>query len=369
MSASDDPRWWRTLTVLVALLATLTALVAAGGAKAQAPGADWALTSLREPAQELFTATGGALFARLGDDLQRSDDGGASWRAVALPPPPLPLPAPLTGHRRVAVDPTDPTIVYVSGAEGVYKTVTAAATWDLVFTTAEGERVRGLAASPADHALVYLDLANDRAFQSRLLRSRDAGATWDEAETVRGDPGTCFETVLVPHPADPSQVFRIARCGGGRVTHTPLERSPNQGSTWSTVFAPSAIHAERLAARPSNATAVGKGPAGPTYYLGAERDARGGGGARVYRGDADGTNWSEVLAVSGALGGLAYDPAAPARVYAVVDSGVQASANGGLTWAPLGRQDLGRVSDLALASDGRTLYAATDQGVWRLPLP
>jgi hypothetical protein len=34
----------------------------------------------------------------------------------------------------------------------------------------------------------------------------------------------------------------------------------------------------------------------------------------------------------------------------------------------LGRQDIGAVSDLALGVDGRNLYAATDQGLWRLPL-
>jgi hypothetical protein len=275
----------------------------------------------------------------------------------------------LTGHRRVAVDPTDHRIIYVSGAEGVYKTVADTTAWQLVFPTAEGERVRGLAVSPVDHTLVYLDVANDRAFRSRLMRSPDGGATWVEAQSIPGDPGTCFETVLVPHPADRSQVFRIARCGGGRVTQTPLERSPNEGVTWSVVFGPSAIHAERLAARPGSATAVGKAAPGPTYYLGAQRDVRGGGGGRVYRGDADGTNWSEVLAVSGTLGGLTYDPAAPTHVYAAVDAGVQASADGGVTWAPLGRQDLGRVSDLALGSDGRNLYTATDQGVWRLRLP
>ena len=185
---------------------------------------------------------------------------------------------------------------------------------------------------------------------------------------MRGDPGTCFETVLVPHPADPQQVFRIARCGGGRVTQTPLERSPDQGSTWATIFAPSAIHAERLTAPPNNGLLASKSGAASTYYLGGQRDSRGGGGGRVYRGDADGTTWTEVLAVSGALNGLAQDPTAPARIFAAVDSGLQASDNGGATWVPFGRQDLGRVSDLVLTPDARTLFAATDQGVWQLRL-
>jgi hypothetical protein len=259
--------------------------------------------------------------------------------------------------------------LYVSGAGGVYRSDTDGTAWDLVLPTADGERVRGLAVSPVDPALVYVDLANDRAFQSRLARSLDAGATWLDAQTVRGDPATCFETVLVPHPADPAQLFRIARCGGGRVTQTPLERSPNQGTTWATVFAPSAIHADHLIALPHSGPPAGKSGAAPTYYLGGQRDSRGGSGGRVYRGDADGTTWTEVLAVSGALTGLAQDPTAPPRVYAAVDGSVQTSHDGGATWAPVGQPDLGRLSDLIMTPDARTLFAATDQGVWQLRLP
>lgn len=353
--------------------ATLLALLPLAGtlqATSQQPNnPDWELTGWRESAQELFAPNNGALFVRQGDDLQRSDDGGGTWRPLALPPAPPPPPAPLVTHRRVAFTPGAPGRLYVSGAGGVYRSDPDATAWELILPTADGERVRGLAVSPVDPALVYVDLANDRAFQSRLARSLDAGATWVDAQTVRGDPGTCFETVLVPHPTDPQQVFRIARCGGGRVTQTPLERSPDQGTTWATVFAPSAIHADHLVALTSDGSLAVKSGTASTYYLGGQRDSRGGGGGRVYRGDADGTTWTEVLAVSGALTGLAQDPIAPARVFAAVEGSVQASGNGGATWALLGQPDLGRISDLVVIPDGRMLFAATDQGVWQLGLP
>jgi hypothetical protein len=44
---------------------------------------------------------------------------------------------------------------------------------------------------------------------------------------------------------------------------------------------------------------------------------------------------------------------------------VAASLDGGATWADLGRQDIGAVSDLAVDVDGGWLFAATDQGLWR----
>ena len=48
-------------------------------------------------------------------------------------------------------------------------------------------------------------------------------------------------------------------------------------------------------------------------------------------------------------------------------TGVLASLDGGTSWNPLG-QDLGGVNDLILGGDGQTLYAATNQGVWRIML-
>jgi hypothetical protein len=50
-----------------------------------------------------------------------------------------------------------------------------------------------------------------------------------------------------------------------------------------------------------------------------------------------------------------------------VAGGVLASLDGGTSWNPLG-QDLAGVNDLILGGDGQTLYAATNQGVWRIRL-
>lgn len=92
--------------------------------------ADWEPTGLAEPILELFTPATGAFFARTTGDLSRSEDGGATWSMVMLPTA-EPDPRAWT----VTVDPTDHTVLYASGAGGLYKTIDDAASWMLVLPT------------------------------------------------------------------------------------------------------------------------------------------------------------------------------------------------------------------------------------------
>ena len=70
-----------------------------------------------------------------------------------------------------------------------------------------------------------------------------------------------------------------------------------------------------------------------------------------------------------AIGGLVADPALPDRVWVAIGGrGVPRSDDGGATWTELGAPGPGAVNDLALGIDARNLYAATEQGVWRLAL-
>ena len=101
------------------------------------------------------------------------------------------------------------------------------------------------------------------------------------------------------------------------------------------------------------------------------------GGARVPRGRDDGSAGGPIHPARRP----GVRPGRPERVYVGVNvyagdatgrtlsaSRVQANADGGGTWADLGRRDLGEINDLALGVDGRSLYLATDRGLWRLRL-
>jgi photosystem II stability/assembly factor-like uncharacterized protein len=197
--------------------------------------------------------------------------------------------------------------------------------------------------------------------------------------------------ILRPHPTDVQRVFRVADCIAGRNVGETLMQSTNQGQSWTPRFNPQPLSAPFLGY--PQLLVGGQGLEPQRFYLGLNRDRRVGGSA-VVRSDDDGATWSEVLAYHGGgtpgfaapgedpnapnvrLGGLAYEPAQPDHVYIgrqvlpgffepPSGGAVAASLDGGESWADLGRQDIGAVSDLALSPDGIWLLAATDQGVWR----
>jgi hypothetical protein len=371
----------------VIVLATYAATVSAQaeGSTSDEGGAppDWIATPITEPAKQLFAPASGALFAGMDSgELQRSDDGGATWRSVALGP----------ATQIAAVDPTDHTILFATGPAGVYKSADDAASWRLAlpYSADNGRILRALAVSPADHAVIYAGLVNSSSIADTFwfLRSVDGGETW---QVIEHPPPLSLcgwgVPVLQAHPTDPQRVFRAAACTAGRDFGEVLRQSTDQGATWmpwfSTVRDVTAVpdhYPRRL---------VGGSGAAPTrFYLAANRDARLG-GSDLVRSDDDGASWTSVLAYRGGgspgfagpdndpsapnitLGGLTHDPTNPDRVYvglASDGSGVLTSPDGGTTWCSLGQQPIGSVRDLVLGVDGRNLYAATDAGVWRFEL-
>ena len=75
---------WLTRLLTLALAAALSG--GAASAAQETNGAGWEATPLAGPVLQLFTPAGGAVFARGGTGLLRSDDAGLSWTALSLPP-------------------------------------------------------------------------------------------------------------------------------------------------------------------------------------------------------------------------------------------------------------------------------------------
>jgi photosystem II stability/assembly factor-like uncharacterized protein len=301
----------------------------------------------------------------------------------------------------VTVDPTNHRVLYVEGREGLYKTDDDAASWRLVFSPGEFRGVEAIAVSPAAPEVMYVAVtgAGGRGDFVRFLRSRDAGATWDDLGVSAGSMCGAVVYLLSPHSTDAQRVFRTAGCYAGRDSGGALEQSTDQGATWSIllnlgVVPPGTLAADALTGYPVR-LAGGEGRAPSRFYLAMKRDPRLG-GASLLRTDDDGSSWAEVLAFRGGglfvsrdpyapivqIGGLAYEPGTPDRVYVGLasrcadtrstgceqESHVLTSADGGLTWTDWGLYGHGKINDLALGIDGLNLYAATEQGVWRLRL-
>jgi photosystem II stability/assembly factor-like uncharacterized protein len=312
---------------------------------------DWEQTLVGDPAQRLFTPAGGAILVRTQSGLYRSNDTGLTWTSISLP----------AGPGRVAVDPTNPAIVYAGGSGALFKTTNGGASWSAILSLGS-DQVLGIAVSPADHNLIYAATGvPNNSFEFR--RSQDGGATWTKLEGPL-PTNLCTWTVLIlaPHPTDSQRVMRTSGCYAGR--NVPfgdsLNQSINRGATWSPLFHPTPLFPSRLAG--------GHGSQPTRFYVAAHFAAPPGGG-KVFRSDDDGVTWSQILrfASGPSVEGLAYDPGAPDQVYAGLTSGsVQASHDGGTTWADLGSGGLGGVADLALSLEGTYVLAATSLGVWRI---
>ncbi len=358
----------RALAPLALLLTALLAHRAGGGLAAwEVAAADWQPAELTGPVVKLFVPATGALFAQTSDGLLRSDDAARSWTTVPLPPPAA---DPDSRWTRLVVDPTDDRVAYAVGPEGLYRTQDAGATWAPVFRATE--TLTTVAVSSADPQVVYVALRRSpTAFP--LWRSQDGAATWEDLEVLRGACGPIG--LIEPHPTDPDRAFRTAGCYISTQFGDKLQQTTDRGATWSELSHSVDGYPVRV---------VGGGGVAPgRFYFAANRDdSRSAGGSRLLRSDDDAVTWTEVLEYRGGgrqssptgpaavrIGGLAYDPLGPDRVYVGLSSGlVRTSPDGGLTWSDLGGTDLGPIRDLALDPDRLNLYAATDRGLWRLSL-
>jgi photosystem II stability/assembly factor-like uncharacterized protein len=131
----------RTLASRAVVAAALVLTLAMGGggsvlAQPAPSAAEWQATGLRDAVVRLVAPSSGGLLAAGRGKLFRTDDAGATWREVPLPPGADPSfgvasaynPPPL-GQGRLAVDPTNADVLYVATESGLLKSVDGGATW------------------------------------------------------------------------------------------------------------------------------------------------------------------------------------------------------------------------------------------------
>lgn len=384
----------------VALLGTAgwPALPRATAARAQqpvdAPAGDWEPTGLTDPVARVLTPASGALFAVLGSEykkigLVRSDDAGATWSTVPLPPPQVIGSIP---NFQVVVDPTNHRVIYAGGVDGLYKTDDDAATWQRVLELdPNGWLLRGIAVSPADARLVYLAIPpNGRGKAIRFLRSRDAGLSWEQIFERSGTDCGFDVNLLQAHPADPARVFTAYNCYRGSTFGDNLQQSTDYGQSWSDLGPSPPYASPKDQGGFIRRLVGGQGGRPERLYLAAVRDNRIG-GSQVVRTD-DGQTWTTVLSYIGGgiqdqgqpeieAWGIACDPADPDRVYvgltelryaqgnaSSAGSWTVVSNDGGATWQDLGQRADRVIWDLALGVDRRNLYLATSRGLFRYAL-
>ncbi|MEZ6234219.1 MAG: GC-type dockerin domain-anchored protein [Phycisphaerales bacterium] len=172
----------------------------------------------------------------------------------------------------IACSPTDPDLYYVGAADGgVWKTTDGGLNWtpltDHMPTTAIG----AVEIDPFDERIIYAgtgeaNFANHSRYGLGLLRSMDAGATW---ELLAGETfaGRCFSRIVCD-PATPGVLYAsITRAGGfpelaaargHPQAESPLGvfRSADRGETWTRLPGLPELSITDLAIDPFNASVL-----------------------------------------------------------------------------------------------------------------
>ena len=183
-----------------------------------------------------------------GDGLYKSTDGGATWRNVGLRN---------SRHiARVAIDPTNSDIVYVAVPghlwgpnpdRGLYKSIDGGATWSLVLAKDEDTGAVDVAIDPSDPNIVYAALYQRRRAPfgfvgggpgAGLYKSTDAGRTWRRLTSGLPD-GQVGRIGISIYRKDPRVVY-ISLEQGERYTSSisygkrlgGVFRSEDKGETW-----------------------------------------------------------------------------------------------------------------------------------------
>lgn len=339
------------------------------------PSSVWEQVSFNTGVHYLFTTRAGPLYAQAADGLWRSTDAGLNWSPVPLPTRFSPWLFDRVG--RIEIDPVDGATIYAAAADAVYRSDDAGARWRPVFTDSIESANVQLALSPANRQLVFLSVDVPGSAQ-RLLRSRDAGGTWEELSALpiaEGDPCPEYRTRdIVPHTTDPKRVFRVDVCTDESVGVVRLISSRDEGTTWQPAVLPQAI--PRIVYLGGLQGGVEAAPR-RWYLVVATPGADGAPAAsRLLRSDDDGDTWTELPPVPSPFAppsfwrgtAVTIDPARPDRVWVARSERAgefYASQDAGQHWRLVARQSLGWVQLLTASADSRYLFLATDRGIFR----
>ncbi len=317
----------------------------------------------------------GVVYAATPQALYRSADHGATWSEAAKQ----------ANVAALAVSATDANVVYSflkpaerDGQPGVWRSVDGGRTWadptNGTFASTVRQAIGGdsyyddkpisLAVDPADDHRLLLTAATGTG-QGYILRSADAGATWQQAYSPHPamTGGSPFVAVAY-HPTRPGIVYAAQMLYHGGA----LARSGDGGQSWQEAQIPSVP-----LSWPSTLAFSAADP--QLLYVGFQGVM--GGGLRVFGTRDEGASWTEVSQglpqATGSDGHLALHPSEQGVLYLslqaeqVESAGVYWLGDGGQAWQQEATDDaaLQQVAALVFSPDGRWLYAGTAQGVRR----
>lgn len=264
-----------------------------------------------------------------GGGVQRSDDGGLTWRPASFG-----ISNPVVNA--LAVDPSNPDTVYAGTQVGFFRSGDGGKHWQ-TSSPVNGLKVHTIAVDPSHPRVLYVGTAMG------IYRSANGGAAW-QLLTVGLIPPNKFDfevVALAIDPVDPQQVY-AAHIG----VHDGLHKTVDGGRAW-------------VALRRLRVDALAVDPVHDSTVWAAGDDG-------VWRSADGGAKWVKVRVEPAHV--LLVDPSDSGRVYAANAQDVQVTTNGGASWQtlPAGPRPGGA---LALVADparpGELLAGTTGAGVYR----
>ncbi len=157
--------------------------------------------------------------SQYGDGIFKSPNGGLTWQQVA--------PGSLVGTRcaYMAIDPTNSSIVYFAGSNGVFKSTNAGTNW---VNMNSGTNANCLIIDPTNTQVIYISTGGTSA--GLVKKSTDGGTTW--VTLAGGLPASGMGRIQLAMAPSNSQIIyaSIAASSGGSLLG--LYRTTDGGTTW-----------------------------------------------------------------------------------------------------------------------------------------
>jgi photosystem II stability/assembly factor-like uncharacterized protein len=143
----------------------------------------------------------------------------------------------------IAVDPTNASVAYLGAPEGgVWKTTDGGAHWTPVTDTQPSLAIASIAIDPTNHNVVYAGTGDSYLYGEGLLKSTDAGNTWQYIASPFAGPfnssgyfgGGAHINQIAIDPGNASVV--LAAVWRFPFSSAGIYRSTDGGNTWTQVF-------------------------------------------------------------------------------------------------------------------------------------
>jgi len=270
--------------------------------------------------------------------IYRSTNGGVSWVTYSLS----------DYFFDLIVHPTQPNILYAAGEayDGVnytmtfFKSTDAGITWNHVHVNSYSGNCYSLCVDPANPNTVYVGgYYYNAAYYPSVFKSTDGGSNFTDVSSGLPVAGYYIYSLAV-HPTNPNIVYAGAYSG--------IYRSTSGGSSWSTVYAPYG-YVQRLATTAANPTMV---------YAGAD--------TAVYKSTDNGITWS--YATTGLKGtpyrSLAAHNANGTMVFTASSGGFFKSTNSGSSWVTsVAGMNMATINSFGIAPSMRSTIYTESPGI------